>query len=86
MPFQFIQNRNHLAGTIDQDFNLYSLNITVDLPLADGGGTCAELVEPTTDYLGLAFLETDNPDHGGQAVLTLQIDNGANITTQILLR
>jgi hypothetical protein len=75
-----------MAGTIDQNFNLYSLNITVDLPLPDGGGTCAELAEPTTDYLGLAFLETDNPDHGGQDALTLQIDNGANITTQILLR
>jgi hypothetical protein len=76
-----------MAGIIDQDFDLYNLNITVDAPERDGGGdTCAEFAEPTIDYLGLAFLETGNPDHGGQDTLTLQIDNGTNITTQILLR
>jgi hypothetical protein len=75
-----------IVGTIDQDFNLYSIYITVDLPLPDGGGgTCSEFAEPTIDYLGLAFLATDDP-FGAQDALTLQIDNGTNITIQILLR
>jgi hypothetical protein len=73
------------AGTIDTDFNLYSLNMTVDAPKPDGGGTCAAFAEPTVDYLGLAFLETDDP-FGAEDALTLQIDNGTNITTLILLR
>jgi hypothetical protein len=77
-----------MAGTIDTDFNLYSLYITVDrplLPLPGGGGTCSEFAKPTVDYLGLTFLKTDDP-FGAQDALTLQIDNGTNIATQILLR